>query len=245
MILGAQRSGTTSLFDYLSRHPQVVPSFRKEVHFHDLHHRRGEGWYRANFPLRLRLAPDRITGEATPNYLVHPQAPPRVAGLIPAAKLIVVLREPVERAHSAWRLRRMEGREARSFEEAIRAEMAEPPPEIGEYHDDRRGVGDVIRFMYLAKSRYAEQIEHWLAHVPRHQLLVLQSESLFAQPHENLPRLWEFLDLEAAAAADAFPVVNQASPAPIDPDLRRHLTEYFEPHNRRLEALLGTAFDWG
>lgn len=112
VVIGAQRSGTTSLFDYFLNHPQVRPALKKELHFYDLHHERGVGWYRASFPRRRQLSNGRITGEATPNYLVHPLAPERLHAVTPNAKLIALLRNPTDRAHSAWRLRTMEDRKS-------------------------------------------------------------------------------------------------------------------------------------
>ncbi len=100
IILGAQRAGTSSLYYYLSQHPQILPAVRKELHFFDDHYRRGLGWYRSQFP--TRGARGTITGEATPYYLSHPHAPARIQRLLPQARLIVLLRNPVERAISHY-----------------------------------------------------------------------------------------------------------------------------------------------
>jgi hypothetical protein len=243
VILGAQRGGTTSLFDYLARHPQVVPAYRKEVHFHDLHYSRGVGWYRAHFPLARQMSEGDITGEATPNYLVHPDAPRRLNAVTPDARLIVMLRDPTERAHSAWRLRSSEGRETETFEEAVTREQQNPDPVITDYHEDPKGVGDAIRFLYLAKSRYAEQFERWLEFFPVEQFLVITSEDLFGQPNLILSELSKFLEIDLWEP-DSFPVLNQIPTGSIDPGLRRELSEYFRPHNDRLESLLGRQFNW-
>ncbi|MDQ3782987.1 MAG: sulfotransferase domain-containing protein [Actinomycetota bacterium] len=243
VILGAQRSGTTSLFDHLSHHRQILAPWRKEIHFHDLHHSRGIRWYRANFPLTRFIGPDQITGEATPNYLVHPDAPPRLARVTPQAKLVVMVRNPVERAHSAWRLRSMEGRETATFEEAVRKEYDGPVSTIGDFHQDRKGVGDALRYLYLAKGRYAEQIQRWLEHFPQERLLVIKSEDLFSDPEPVLSELWRFLGVGTGNGA-SFPAINQTSPAPIDPGFRSRLVAYFEPHNQVLEELVGRPFHW-
>ena len=117
------------------------------------------------------------------------------------------------------------------------------PDSIGEYHDDRQGVGDTLRFLYLAKSRYAEQIERWLPHFGLDRFMFIRSEDLFTVPGPVLDELWRFLGVPAWDEV-AFPAVNQATPAAIDPDLRARLTDYFAPHNGRLEQLLGRSFDW-
>ena len=244
VILGAQRSGTTSLFDHLTHHPDVLAPHRKEIHFYDLHYRRGLGWYRANFPAKRAIGHGRVTGEATPNYLVHPDVPGRLAEVTPEAKLIAMLRHPVERAHSAWRLRTMEGRETTTFEQAVEKEQADPiPAGFGDYHDDRQGVGDALRFLYLAKSRYAEQIERWLTHFPLDRFLFIRSEDLFSDPGPVLDEVWRFIGVRPWDGA-SFPAINQATPADIDPELRARLEAYFAPYNRDLERLIGRPFNW-
>lgn len=244
VILGAQRGGTTSLFDYLARHPQVIPAFRKEIHFYDLHYSRGVGWYRAHFPMARQMSEGVITGEATPNYLVHPDAPRRLRTVTPDARLVVMLRDPTERAYSAWRLRSSEGRETVTFEEAVTREQQNPDPVITDYHEDPKGVGDAIRFLYLAKSRYAEQFERWLEFFPLDQFTVITSEDLFSHPDQVLSELSEALDIDLWEPG-SFPALNQVPSASIDPGLRRELLEYFRPHNERLEVLLSRQFNWG
>src|SRR5215470_750369 len=114
LIIGAQKAGTTSLYAYLTAHRDVRPAGRKEVHYFDLGFTAGaelgEGWYRSMFPLRARLALDGRrtgrpvrTGEASPYYLFHPAAPQRAAALVPEARLLVLVRDPVERAWSHYR----------------------------------------------------------------------------------------------------------------------------------------------
>src|SRR5258706_11489250 len=96
LIIGAQRSGTSTLYQYIARHPDVRGAFRKEVHYFDMHYDRGLDWYRACFPTR------GFTGESSPSYLIHPEVPARVAAVLPDIKLIAILRNPVERAYSAY-----------------------------------------------------------------------------------------------------------------------------------------------
>src|SRR5690242_8679107 len=97
LIIGAQRCGTTSLFEYLANHPEIVPPSVKKIHFFDSEYEKGEAWYRARFPV---LENGFITGEATPYYLFHPRVPKRVRNWNPNVKLIVLLRNPVDRAYS-------------------------------------------------------------------------------------------------------------------------------------------------
>ncbi|MGH3138604.1 MAG: sulfotransferase, partial [Gaiellales bacterium] len=117
LIIGAQRCGTTSLYRYLEKHPQVIgaaPS--KGVHYFDVHHERSLRWYRAHFPTRRRR--DRagggaVTGEASPYYVFHPHGPDRVRAAVPNVRLILMLRDPVIRAFSQY-----QQEYARGFEDA-------------------------------------------------------------------------------------------------------------------------------
>ncbi|MEJ2557594.1 MAG: sulfotransferase domain-containing protein, partial [Anaerolineae bacterium] len=109
LIIGAQKCGTDSLFRYLGGHPCIKLASSKEAHYFDLKFDKGINWYRSHFPLipykysvkRLRKQ-DLITGEATPYYLFHPHAPGRAAAIVPHVKLIVLLRNPADRAYSHY-----------------------------------------------------------------------------------------------------------------------------------------------
>src|SRR5919201_6138602 len=135
LILGTRRGGTTSLFNYLLEHPSVAPLFPsaqniKGVHYFDKQHAKGRAWYRSHFPTVIFSAFWRvrgyrmIAGEASPYYLFHPWAPQRAHELVPHAKLIVLLRNPVDRAYSHYRERVRNGVEDLTFEEAIEREPA-------------------------------------------------------------------------------------------------------------------------
>jgi hypothetical protein len=126
IIIGGQRCGTTSLFNYLTQHPDVFPSCPKEVHYFSIHYHKGVNWYRSHFPLVMQKSyvergHDRrfVAGEATPYYIAHPHAPQRIAETVPEAKLIVLLRNPVDRAYSHYHYEVKNGLETLSFAEAI------------------------------------------------------------------------------------------------------------------------------
>src|SRR5690348_1015601 len=129
LIIGTQRGGTTSLYHYLQAHPCIGPASTKEVHFFDMRFHKGLAWYRGHFPSRIdQYAVEQahghslVTGEATALYLFHPHAPKRVAEALPSVKLIVLLRNPVNRALSHYYHAVKHGQETLSFEEAIQGE---------------------------------------------------------------------------------------------------------------------------
>jgi len=125
-IIGVGKGGTTFLYHLLTRHPYVEPAAAKELHFFDnLAEQEGVEWYRQCFPVpKWKDGRRTITGEAAP-YLPHPLAPQRMAKVVPRARLIVLLRNPVDRAYSQYHKEIRYGRETRTFEEAVEAEKAQ------------------------------------------------------------------------------------------------------------------------
>jgi len=241
LILGAMKAGTSSLHFYLTQHPQVIPPLRKEVHYFDLNFSRGESWYRAHFG---QAAEPGLNLDSSPYYLFHPQAPSRAQALVPGAKLIVLLRDPVRRAYSHYWHERDKGRETLSFEDALAAEaerlgrateqLARGQIEHSEPHQ---------HFSYQARGRYAEQIESWLGCYPRQQMLLLRFEDLAQDPLPVLNRSLQFLGLPALDSPQLEPRNTRRYP-PLDPATAERLREYFAPHNRALEALLGESPGW-
>jgi hypothetical protein len=125
LIIGAQKCGTTSLYNYLLRHPNVAPASKRSIRFFDYEPNwaRGPVWYRSHFPFtpgRRPLTGRPLVGESTPAYLFHPLGGERVQKVAPHAQLIVLLRNPVDRAYSHYHHMRRRGREPLGFEELWR-----------------------------------------------------------------------------------------------------------------------------
>jgi hypothetical protein len=234
IIIGTQRGGTTSMYRYLCEHPNVGAAFRKEVHFFDDYFDRGLDWYLAHFP---RQGEYPMVGEASPYYLVHPEAPERARRVVPGALLIALLRDPVARAWSQYHIKIKRGLETLPFAEALDREherlTADPNP-----------VGAAWRHhSYQARGEYAGQLERWLAAFPRERLLVLKSEDFFANPARELAGVHRFLGLPSMMP-QGFKPYHLAEYPPLDPVIARRLREYFAPHNTRLADLLGRDFGW-
>jgi hypothetical protein len=236
VILGAQKCGTSSLHGYLVQHPGVIEPLRKEVHYFDLHYARGEAWYRDGEP-GLNL-------DSSPYYLFHPAVPARMRALLPRAKLIVLLRDPVRRAYSHYWHERAKGREHLSFEDAVRIE----PERIAEA-ESRLADGTLERSVehqhhsYVARGRYAEQLERWLRLYPRSALHVVRFESLAADPLAGLNETLAFLGMPPATSVNLAPRNTRRYP-PMAAATAEQLRDYYEPHNRRLEALLDQSPGW-
>jgi hypothetical protein len=251
IIIGAQRCGSTSLYNYLVKQQGIIPGMMKEVHFFDHHFHKGVGWYRSFFPLTSTLQNPEgnhqerfITGEATPNYLFYPHAPKRVHTTLPGVKLIVLLRNPVDRAYSHYHHEVRLGVEDLSFSEAIQREKTIIPLEKSKVIEDQSYKSFIYQnYSYLSRGKYIEQLEIWNKYFSMKDILVLRSEDLFINPAQVIEKTSEFLGIRNYSYPD-FKIYNSLSYQDLDPEQRKLLTAYFEPYNHRLYQFLGVNFDW-
>jgi len=252
LIIGAPKCGTTSLHGYLAQHPCVLPALNKEVRYFDQFSHKSLNWYRAHFPTRRarRRASQSpcehiLTGDATPTYLMDPEAPRRAHEVLPEAKLIALLRNPVDRAYSNYQMEVRYGTETLSFEEALDCEEERLKDErIEVYEDGARFKFTELHFAYQKKGLYAKQLKRWLEHYRRDRLLVLDSALLFEQPAECYAQVLDFLDLPPHEP-ESFPVLYQGIYRDtMHPETRKRLQNYYRPHNEALSHLLNTPFNW-
>jgi Sulfotransferase domain len=245
LIIGAQRSGTTSLFNYLIQHPNVLAPLGKEIHYFDLHYARGIRWYRGCFPYARRLRNGNLSIDASPYYLPHPLAPARAARLLPDVKLIALLRNPVDRALSHYQHEVRRRRETLSFPDAVAIEAERLEGEEERLRNDPAYYSyNHHRFSYVRRGLYLDQLRRWLEHFPRSQLLVLESEWLFRDPAEATAAVHRFLGLPPHSL-DHYPLFYQGNYERWMPEeLKTRLTTYFEPFNAELFHWLGREFDW-
>jgi hypothetical protein len=243
LIIGAQKAGTTALYAYLRRHPAITGPSWKEVSYFDRHYGRGAAWYRGNFPNRVR-ARGKLVGEASPSYIFHPLGPERVKALVPEARLVALVRNPVDRALSHYHHEVALGREPLRFEDALDAE------EDRLRGEEERLAADLNYFSrawwshaYKSRGRYAEQLERWLAVFPREQLLILPSEDLGGEPERTHARVLDFLGA-APHRLDAYPRVYERQYEAMSAETRERLAAEFEASNRRLYELLGRDLGW-
>lgn len=251
LVVGAQRAGTTSLFKALVQHPAVLPPvLHKGVHYFDTCFDRGVRWYQGHFPLTLvaRLKERNgvlpITGESSPYYMFHPRAPERIASSLPEIKLIVLLRDPVERAYSAHTHELARGFETEPFEKAVElepirlageAERISADPEYYSHHHQHSA--------YLARGRYVDQLERLESVVGGDRLSVVQSEEFFEDPVSVYHEVVDFLGLPRWQPP-RFDRHNARQRAQLPNDLRRRLEDHFEPYDERLAAWLGKTPGW-
>lgn len=267
LVVGGVKCGTTALHRYLCDHPQIVPAWDKETHFFDQNVSyidRGFDWYHSRFPSPIRAGLGRITFEATPNYLYQfPRCAQRIWQYDPRMKLIVLLRSPAERAYSYWNMLRVfhrdrgksilsqadrfdasvvdecrqlfSGDALPSFESLVRAELATI---------DRADLRPEMSF--VRAGLYAEQIEHYLKHFDRSQMLVFESRQLMSDTRRALDSICDFLGLARHAWSAYTLEMIGAYPyeAPLPGAVRDELADFYRPHNERLYELLGVDFGW-
>lgn len=252
MIIGAAKSGTTSLFEYLVQHPNVLAPYTKEVHYFDYKYERGVNWYLRHFPTRAEMAAVRertgapaVTGEATPYYLFHPLAAERAASLLPDAKLICLLRNPVDRAVSSYYNQVRIGKEHLPLDEALARETSRMAGEEDKLLEDPRHSEFRHKYYsYQSRGLYAQQLRRWLQHYPASRLRVWSAEQFFESPGEVFDEVIRYLELPPWRPAEFRVFNSRNNREPIDPELRRRLAEYFRPYNQELYDLLGRRFDW-
>ncbi len=257
LIAGSKRGGTTSLWKWLQQHPGVLPMFPavqqiKSPHYFDINWSRGERWYRSHFPTRAAVARAErhlgyrpVVGEASPYYMFHPLAPERVAATAPEAKVIMLLRDPVERAFSNYRERRgSDAEDLETFAAALDAEEVRLEGEVERllrdpayysFHHDNHS--------YLARGRYDEQVRRWLEHHDPARLLILRSEDMYADPPGVFAQVEDFLGIPRSDAIRFEHHHLLPNRHWLDRD-RRRLVSYYEPHNEALFETLGRRFDW-
>lgn len=255
VVIGAQKSGTTTLFTILSEHPQVMSPFNKEPHYFDNNfYKPLTTGYRFQFPLKaymllrgMRHRSSVITGEATPFYLFHPLVPGRMKKVIPKARLLVILREPVERAYSHYQYAVKNGNETRSFADAISHEVEQVEAEKeklkkGQSFDNRLLQNN----SYISRSHYHEQLERWFQYYSPEQLFILSSEYFFSRHQEALEQIRAFLglNLNAYPPRQELPVANPNAYHKMDTGIYHRLRTYFEPLNEELFQLIGKRLWW-
>jgi hypothetical protein len=237
LIAGVQKGGTTALFDYLQDYPDLALPATKELHFFDDD---SLDWERPDYDVyegRFPEVADRPCGEATPIYAYWPGSLERIAAYNPAMRLILVLRDPVQRAWSHWRMEYARGVETKPFAWCVR--------EGRQRLFDAEPWGHHRDISYVERGFYGEQLERLFGLFPKDQVLVLKSDVLRVNPAATLAHVRAFLGLPPAPApvarevhvgrAMAYP--SELTAADID-----HLRQVYAPDAVRLEALTGLRF---
>jgi hypothetical protein len=262
LVIGAQKAGTTALHAHLASHPRLLGSARKELHYFDRDYKRPVTWYAARFP----DSGEGLRFESTPEYLFLPYVPARVAHVLPGARFVVLLREPVARAVSHYQMEVRREKEPLPFADALAAEAGRladmpgtpwalrpgrAPHALARLLDlPRHGLAGPmparlrwIRYSYRARGLYAEQLGRWFAHFPRDRFFITTSETLWRDPAATVGRLLDWLGVEGMPA-EPFRAAFQGNYTPPTGPAIDALRESFREPNERLCELLGWRPEW-
>lgn len=250
IIAGAQKCGTSSMHQYFTQHPRLLAGSIKEIHFFDGgldpvwdKYAEGEALYRSYFPLRSAVRQkNALCFEASPNYIFSPTAAERMAGTVPCAKIVVLLRDPIERAISHYFHELRRGRENEDIETAFALEDERLAPAIsqGNYKDTT-----FINLSYQLRGHYADQLERLFAHYPRDQVQVLEAESFFENPIAVMRDVLAFVGMEDFPhQIDVKPTGIGGNKKQVPERVYRMLRRRFHSPNRKLASLVGQEFRW-
>lgn len=262
LIIGAKRGGTTSFYFDLLEHPSILRLFpppispwkkdaTKGVHYFDSNFDQGSRWYRSYMPtsasrrvVTVRRGERAVAGEASPYYLFHPAVAARAHESVPAARIIVLLRDPVMRTYSHWKERRRGGAEALDFQAAL---AAEPERLDGErrrlFHDATYRSYAWEQQSYATQSLYAESLRPWIERFGRDNVHCVISEEYYEDPARVLRDVDSFLGLTSRKSARGI-VRNAANGLRLDPQISARLRARFREPNLELSQLLGRSLPW-
>lgn len=235
LVAGVQKGGTSALFEYLRDLPDVQMPTVKEAHFFD---DETMDWAAPDYrPYHALFADDhRLRGEATPIYCYWPNSLERIARYNPAMKIILLFRDPIERAWSHWKMEYAKGKETHPFAWCIRegrARLADGDPSAPGHHRV---------FSYIERGLYGAQVKRLFGLFPRDQCLLLRSEELESDPTGTINRICGFLRLRPVGSV-APRIVHQARafpyPSRLTDDDRSHLANLYRSDMERFDGLTG------
>jgi hypothetical protein len=245
IIIGAQKAGTTGLFSILNKHSLIIGSPQKEIHYFDddlWYSKKKISSYHFHFPLPHNVNRKAKLFEATPIYLFHPEVAQRLYNYNPKLKLIILLRNPAERAFSAWTMYHHHSKtgryrhlhDPRSFDEAINEEMKDI--EKSSFHQNK--------IAYIKRGIYHYQIEEYLKYFPKEQLLFIESNAIKKQFENTLNNIHDFV--EVPREKQRFIEVNKSRVSEkknYEKEIQ-NLKNFYRPHNDKLYHLIGEKYDW-
>jgi hypothetical protein len=252
LIAGGQRCGTTSMYKALRQHPDAFPPrLHKGVHYFDTNYRQGIDWYRSFFPTEAEVrrraevaGVEPVVFESSPYYGFQPLAAPRIAADLPGVKLLVLLRDPVERAYSAHAHEKARGFETEDFETALALEDARLDGQEERLRADPTYYSEAHQHQaYLRRGHYVELLRRLAGEVGRDRLHVVDSHRFFEQPEPTFAAALEFLGLPAVDGL-VFERHNARPRSPMPDELRARLTAHFAPYDEELAEWLGWRPTW-
>jgi len=251
IIIGSSKSGTWAIHNYLLQHPDVDYSARN-IHFFEYAYSNKISWYKSHFPTKLYKSLVEsihkrkcLMSEHTSTYLHHPLIPQRVKDGIPDVKLIVSLRNPIDRAYSNYHMFVRIGTEKRTFEDAVFSELKriEIIKENDNFQIKNPNFSNCVEFNYLRHGTYVDKLENWLKFFRREQFCIVENKDLSKNPQQVLDKIFEFLNVPHFKLRQE-ERWNVGKYKKMKESTRKTLEDFFKPYNERLYKLLGQNFSW-
>lgn len=246
IILGAQKAGTTSLDAYLRQHPQIMMSSTKEIHFFDLNYSKQLKWYKSFFPKKKNLKQNQICGEASPYYLVHPLVPNRIKKTMPNdIKMIIMLRDPIDRAISHYFHEVRRGRETLTIMEAFKQENKRTSNELKKILENKNyNSRNHQSYSYIERGLYLKQIQRYYELFNKNQVLILSSEELFKNPKKSMHKVYRFLEINDNNDINYTPKNVGNDKKNVNSNVIKYLKSCFINENQKLFKYLEKTYDW-
>ena len=232
IVAGAQKSGTSALYIHLNKHPEICMGSRKEIHFFDDEKEFQHG--KANYSkYHSYYKPDKnhkILGEITSSYMYWHDSIKRIWLYNKKIKLVVILRNPIERAYSHWNMQHASGHDKLKFFDALK-------------NEDQRGrvalPDQMKRYAYVGRGFYTEQIRRIRHYFPEDQTLIIKYDDLKQHPNSVFERLYEFLGVKLIHDQEIEEINPGVYKSPIQEEEREYLLDIFKYEIKGLEKMLG------
>ena len=258
IIIGSGRAGTTALYTYLIQHPSIFSASTEnnesvaDLHFFEYMISDKISWYKSHFPTKFtknyykfKSKNNFVTGEYTSTYMYNKNVPKRISKLLPNVKLIIILRNPVDKAYSTYSQQYSFNEFSSSFEETIHAEfkrmeLCKLQPELYTKNPDfdSNVITNIIRH-----GIYSEYLEKWIKFFPKDQILIIDSDDLKNSTQETVNQVFNFLNV-FPYKINNLSKINVGKYVPLDKKSKEFLSEFYKPYNEKLNNLFDTKFNW-
>lgn len=253
IIIGVGRAGTTALYSYLIQHPKITPAFTTnnedvaDLHFFEYMISDNPRWYKSHFPILFSKSQQdhSITGEFTSTYMYHPDVAQRIFQLLPKIKIIIILRNPIDKAYATYQQQFRFGEITTTFEETINAEFRRMRlnRDFSKFNTGNRDFENSVVHNIIRHGIYVNYLKNWFKIFDKNQILILNSDDLKNSTQETLNQIFDFLNISNFKIPDITPV-NVGKYPPINKNTRKKLIDFFRPHNQKLNELLSTKLNW-
>ena len=248
-VIGGVRCGTTSIYHYLGQHNCIKQAAYDELGYFDDNFHLGLNWYRSLFPTKFMQKNIEseykkfLTYDVTPFYIYNPLVVDRIFKFSPNAKIIAVLRNPIDRAYSNYNQKMQdEGDTKTTFEEIVYSEIEKIENDEND-EENHAFLVDEFYELLLARGFYAKQLEFWFKKFPRKNVLLISSEELATNTDNTVSEIFEFLEVPNQKISDLTKQNERKYPRMKD-STRNTLINFYKPYNEKLFGMLDSKFDW-